>query len=87
MELRGFARKVADFFQHRLLLHRWQYSHTGCRKKEERRIRDVFERYVFEGMAKELVEVLGPDIVRVLAKCGYARMYLLGPLLIRLDVG
>jgi hypothetical protein len=45
-----------------------EYAHARCRKQEQRRIRDFFEGYIFERMAKELVEVFRPDVVRVLAK-------------------
>jgi hypothetical protein len=36
-------------------------------------------------MAEQLVEVVGTDIVRVVAKGGDARVDLLGPLLVGLD--
>jgi hypothetical protein len=51
-----------------LLLQRWEYAHSCCRKQKEGRIRDIFERYLLERMAEELVEVFGTDIVRVFAE-------------------
>jgi hypothetical protein len=42
---------------------------------------------VLEGMAEQLVEVVGADIMRVVAKGRDARVNLLGPLLVRLDDG
>jgi hypothetical protein len=42
---------------------------------------------VLEGMAEQLVEVVGADVVRVVAKGRDARVDLLGPLLVRLDDG
>jgi hypothetical protein len=42
---------------------------------------------VLEGMAEQLVEVVGADVVRVVAKGRDARMDLLGPLLVCLDNG
>jgi hypothetical protein len=65
-------------------LQRWEYAHACCRKQKERRIRDVFERYLLERVAEKLVEVFRTDIVRVFAESRDTWVYLLGPLFIRL---
>jgi hypothetical protein len=68
VELCSASREIAYFFQHQLLLQRWEYAHACRRKQKEWRIRNIFERYLLERMAKKLVEVFGTDIVRVFAE-------------------
>jgi hypothetical protein len=76
------TRKIADLFQHLLLLQRWEYAHARCRKQKQGRVRDICERYLLERVAEKVVEVFGADIVRVFSESRDTRMYLLGPLLV-----
>jgi hypothetical protein len=64
-------RIVAHCPQHVFLLSLGEYTHAGCRKEEERRVRDFFSGNVFERMLEEFLEVFGADILRVFAESRY----------------
>ena len=68
LKLGGPARKGAHLIQYGFPLIRRQYAHARGGKKKKGRVRNLVERYVFERMAEQLVQVVGADAVGTVAK-------------------